>query len=120
MMVTAEGCVTVMLVWIDSQIAAAAHIDNQTVSDKSGYARHHFQRVFRRITGEKLGAYIARRKLIYAADQLICTDKQVTDIALDIGFHQVSSFCRVFKNKYGYTPNRYRIIMRAIHATDEN
>ncbi len=49
-----------------------------------------------------------RTRLTRAADLLSHTDESIAQIALDVGFSNLSSFNRNFKEKYGMTPSAYR------------
>ncbi len=52
--------------------------------------------------------YVRRMRVKFAADQLVCTDKALVEIALEAGFAHQSHFCRVFKAGTGMTPGAYR------------
>ena len=47
-------------------------------------------------------------RLSHAANILTNTDENIAQIALDVGFSNLASFNRNFKEKYGTTPSRYR------------
>ena len=48
-------------------------------------------------------------RIQYAQNMLECTDKPVSDIALECGYHGNEHFCRQFKEKTGLTPGQYRV-----------
>jgi AraC-like DNA-binding protein len=55
-------------------------------------------------------AYIQRRRLERAASRL---DKEggdvtITGIAYDVGFNDLSSFCRAFRRRFDMSPSDYR------------
>ena len=52
--------------------------------------------------------YALRRKLYYAAKELVSNDKKIIDIANLFGFESHNSFCRAFKRIYGVTPSLFR------------
>ena len=52
--------------------------------------------------------YALRRKLYYAAKELVSNDIKVIDIASSFGFESHDSFCRAFKRVYGVTPSIFR------------
>jgi AraC family transcriptional regulator len=61
------------------------------------------------MTGETLGAFIARVRLEHAATLLGARPRRpVTDIALECGFASPSSFSRAFREAYGMTPSDWR------------
>lgn len=55
---------------------------------------------------------IETRKLIEAKNQLIYTEKSVSEIGYDLGYNEKSYFTRVFKNKISKTPTEYREVIR--------
>jgi len=57
---------------------------------------------------------IETRKLIEAKNQLIHSDKSVSEIGYDLGYNEKSYFSRVFHNKLSVTPTQFRELTRAI------
>ena len=57
---------------------------------------------------------IETRKLIEAKNQLIHTDKSVSEIGYDLGYNEKSYFSRVFHNKLSITPTQFREITRKL------
>lgn len=53
---------------------------------------------------------IETRKLIEAKNQLIHSDKSVSEIGYDLGYNEKSYFTRVFHNKLSVTPTQFREI----------
>lgn len=72
------------------------------------YSEFHFIRFFREQTGLTCVQYINLIRLDMASRLLKETSLSITEISLDVGFDNVSYFIRVFKNKYGLTPDKYR------------
>jgi AraC-like DNA-binding protein len=60
--------------------------------------------------GTTPSAYIQSRRLDHAAHELAQArrDAPVTQIAFDAGFNDLSTFCRVFRRKFGVAPREYR------------
>jgi len=52
--------------------------------------------------------YALRRKLYYAAKELVRSDTKVIDIATAFGFESHDSFSRAFKRLYGVAPSVFR------------
>lgn len=52
--------------------------------------------------------YLNNYRLTRAKEQLLSTNNTVTSIALSSGFERAGYFCRVFKEKYGCPPNKFR------------
>ena len=57
---------------------------------------------------------IETRKLIEAKNQLIHTEKTVSEIGYELGYNEKSYFTRVFHNKLSVTPTEFREMTRAI------
>ena len=63
--------------------------------------------LFKKHVGMPLSAYIRSRRL-YAARDLLLTDKPISEIAYDLGFCSESYFISCFKRQFGQTPRRAR------------
>ncbi len=81
-----------------ARLAAAARI--------SGF---HFLRSFKGITGVTPHQYILRARLREAALRLILGSDGVLEIALDIGFGDLSNFNHAFRAEFGLSPRAYRV-----------
>lgn len=57
---------------------------------------------------------IETRKLIEAKRMLLHTEKSVSEIGYDLGYNEKSYFTRVFHNKMGITPSRFREMTKSI------
>lgn len=62
---------------------------------------------FKKQTGMDLSEFI-RRKKIQEAEQLLETDRSLSDIGVLLGFSSQSHFTRVFKEIHGMTPTEFR------------
>lgn len=67
-----------------------------------------FKRDFRRHFQESPGKWLLRKRLDYAAAVLQSTRTQVTEVAFDSGFEDVSHFSRVFRDRFNRAPSAYR------------
>lgn len=100
------GFICELKYWLDSNIDHANKIND--VARKAGYSKWHLQRLFKKMTGEKLGTYIRKRRLLMAAEALRQTDQSVLDISLAYGFNSQQTFTRAFKKHFQCPPARYR------------
>ncbi len=101
-------------------------IDLYDISSAAGFSVPHFYRLFKRLTGDTVGSYINRRRLLLAAGDLLNSDKSVSRIALEYGFESHDVFTRAFKRVFGITPIEYRrrkgsppLIRQAIIISEE-
>lgn len=68
---------------------------------------------FKREVGCPVSRYIEDRVLQTAEEQLLCTDRTVSEIAADCGFCDPFYFSRRFHAVFGMSPTRYRQALRA-------
>jgi AraC family transcriptional regulator len=76
----------------------------------AGLSRYHFLRRFKSATGVTPHQWLLRARLGEAARQLATRRDPVTDIALEVGFEDLSNFIRSFRAEFGVAPGRYRAI----------
>jgi AraC-like DNA-binding protein len=74
----------------------------------SGRSLASFKRDFQHHFHSSPKKWINEQRLAHAKVLLEHTDKQVTEIALDCGFENVSHFIRIFKQQHGVTPSAVR------------
>jgi len=91
---------------IDNRITE--RINPQELAKESGYSTFHLHRLFSRVTGTTLMAYVIRRKLQYALYDLSCGEK-IIDVAMKYGFETHAGFTKAFKKCFGCSPSLYRI-----------
>ncbi len=73
-----------------------------------GRSRSYISHLFKKLTGRSIRAYCNELKLFSAEKLLRTTEMSVTEIAFESGFEDTSYFVRLFKEKYGYTPYKYK------------
>jgi AraC-like DNA-binding protein len=74
----------------------------------AGLSRYHFLRSFKHATGTTPHQWLLRARLRESAQRLIASRDPVTEIALDVGFDDLSNFIRSFRAEFGMSPTRYR------------
>ena len=85
--------------------------ERQPLSDlarTAGLSPYHFLRVFKGVTGVTPHQWLLRARLREAAHRLVTSRAPVTEIALDVGFEDLSHFIRTFRAEFGVSPSRYR------------
>jgi AraC family transcriptional regulator len=73
---------------------------------------HYFCRAFRKSVGMPPYRYLLGRRIERSKELLACTDKDVTEIALEIGFSSHSHFSTAFRRAVGHAPSTYRNSVR--------
>lgn len=86
----------------------AEQIPVAKLAELARLSRFHFCRSFRRSFGVSPHRYHSIRKIERAKVLLANPKTSVTNIALDIGFQETSSFTTVFRKLVGHTPSNYR------------
>lgn len=82
-----------------------------TVEDVARHAfqsRWHFQRIFRFVTGLSVYAYLKKRRLAEAGNDLLLTRDKIIDIAFRYRYEAPEAFLRAFRKEYGALPSEYR------------
>lgn len=80
-----------------ADLAQIAHLSERQLNRR-------FQETFRMSTQE----FIVRTRIQAASDELLGTDKSLSQIALDHGFYDQSAFTRQFRQHTGETPLHFR------------
>ncbi|MEX0281416.1 MAG: AraC family transcriptional regulator [Arenibacterium sp.] len=73
-----------------------------------GLSRPHFFKLFKMQMGITPNLYLNTLRTEHAIDELVMTQKTVTDIGLDLGFASQASFTRFFSSNVGIPPTDYR------------
>lgn len=69
---------------------------------------YHFLRVFKEVTGTTPHRWLTRARLRDAARRLATGCERITQVALDVGFEDLSNFVRSFRAEFGVSPRAYR------------
>lgn len=84
------------------------HLQVDQVAKLVGMSRSHFSRLFKRQTGfspqEYIVAYRLEKGMQLLGDPAL-TQKEIADL---LGYPDVSTFSRIFKQKYGISPGKFR------------
>ncbi len=102
--------------WLDAN--AHEPVDLERAARQAGLSSFHFLRLFARIVGVTPHQYLLRSRLRRAAWALAADDRTVSDIALDVGFADLSNFVRTFHRAAGVSPRGFRQAARAADAND--
>ena len=73
-----------------------------------GMTESRFSRFFRRATGNSFTDFVNLVRVNRACHLLMETDRRVTDICYEVGFHNVANFNRRFRDIKGMTPTEFR------------
>jgi len=85
----------------------ATEITLEEAANYIGFSKYHFTRLFKQYTNTTFYDYLCHKR-ISAAQQLLSSDMPITEIAFQVGFNNVTSFCRCFKKLTNCSPSEYR------------
>jgi AraC family transcriptional activator of mtrCDE len=117
---TSRGAATTTRLWTaatDDRIAEAvdgvladpgAEWTIDRLSTAAAMSRATFLRHFTQDVGTTVGVFLARARLMAAAELLGSTDATVATIAGQVGYRSESAFSRAFRAEVGTTPARFR------------
>jgi AraC-like DNA-binding protein len=92
--------------WVDVHFNKPIQLNQ--VAELASLTEHAFCRAFKRATGKTFLQYLNDKRVHEAAQLLIETNRQITDIAYDVGFTNISSFNRYFKKVKQHSPSDFR------------
>lgn len=94
-------------VWIDANSQSDIGLDGAAA--EAGLSSFHFLRLFSQVLGVTPHQYLVRSRLRRAA-RLLAEDhgRPVTEVALDVGFADLSNFVRTFHRAAGVSPSGFR------------
>lgn len=78
------------------------------VAKIAGYGKSNFCKLFKKITGESFHSLLNKRRVNLSLGLLTETDMPISNIAEEVGFEQVNTYFRVFKEITDTTPGAYR------------
>ncbi len=81
----------------------------KTLASEANYSEYHFCRVFKRHMGMSPKKFVTFRRIERAKELLIASgDMNISMVALEVGFNDVSGFTKSFKKHTGATPTSFR------------
>lgn len=86
-----------------SQAPSAAEVAREL-----GISESRFSRFFRRATGNTFTDFVNRLRINRACQLLMESDRYITSICYEVGFHNVANFNRRFLEVKGMTPSEFR------------
>jgi AraC-like DNA-binding protein len=104
--------------WIDAH--AHEPLDLDQAARHAGLSVFHFLRVFARVLGVTPHQYLVRSRLRHAARLLAEGARSITDVALDVGFADLSNFVRTFHRIAGMSPRAFRDAARGRRKVAED
>jgi AraC-like DNA-binding protein len=92
--------------WLDAN--SCEPISLAGAAKQAGSSAFHFLRLFSRVLGVTPHQYLVRLRVRHAARLLAEEARSITDIALEVGFSDLSNFVRTFRRAAGVSPRAFR------------
>lgn len=74
----------------------------------SNYSYRNIQRIFKYSCGETIGAFQQRLRVENAYKMILYTQESLTSIGIEVGFANIASFSKAFKQHFGISPKAAR------------
>jgi len=94
------------LLWIEAHYADP--ISLRRVANEAAMSPFHFSRTFKAVVGVGFRDYLTRLRVEKAKEILRASDGDVTDVALMVGFSNLSCFYTAFRRTTGQSPCAWR------------
>ena len=78
------------------------------LAERLGCSPFHLSRTFHRCVGLSLRAYFGGLRTSLAAERLLCGERDLTALALDLGYFDHSHFTNAFRSEWGLPPSKLR------------
>lgn len=91
-----------------------AHSSFAEITEELHYDPSWLSREIKRKTGKTYTQLVQEKRLAQAAFLLRNTDRNVSDIALSVGYENISYFHKIFADAYGKSPRHYRLQERTL------
>ncbi|HFV9242383.1 TPA: helix-turn-helix domain-containing protein [Enterobacter bugandensis] len=109
---SSSGIASQVMFWLDEHYQEKFRLD--ALAAELGRSRSYVSRKFHAETGEKIHHYLNTLRLRKACECLLHSDASVREIAVRVGFSDVTWFISAFKKGIGETPLQYRKNHRAV------
>jgi len=78
------------------------------LAEKVYLTPHYLSSIFIQEKGIGINKYIKNARMEKARELLLSTNMKISDVCEQVGYSNLSYFCRSFRNEYGVTPDQYR------------
>ncbi|MCM1117979.1 MAG: AraC family transcriptional regulator [bacterium] len=96
-----------MVSYVESHVTDS-RLDVRRMGQKFGFSENYIRELFAGQVGMSIMRYHRRRRIILSAAQLLHTDRNILDIALEWGFGSHEAYTRAFCRVIGMSPSDFR------------
>jgi len=93
---------------LDIEKGVNSSVNAAVLSKKYGFSEGHLSRLFRFAFKQSIASYIRSRRLAASLNDILKTNANILDVALEYGFEYEQSYIRAFKREFGITPGDLR------------
>lgn len=94
--------------YIEANITGRISLDD--LSKLTFISPFHLHRIFTAMTGSTIGSYIRARRLTKSLEDLLESDRNIIDIAIQYNFGSHEAYTRAFEKQFHTTPAEYRTV----------
>jgi AraC-like DNA-binding protein len=80
---------------------------SEELAKTAGMSLSTFKREFKKQFGISPGKWLREQRLYRAKIMLKNPDKNISDIAFELGYNDVAAFSKAFKSETGYSPSEF-------------
>jgi AraC-like DNA-binding protein len=104
------------LCFIENNLSNPFNLDE--IAAVACLSKFHFCRLFKKYLGSSPVRFAIHRRLLMAKTLLHRGDRQITTVAVQSGFSDLSEFNRQFKKTFGVSPSHYRVSRKSDDASN--
>jgi transcriptional regulator GlxA family with amidase domain len=93
---------------IQITLSNLAHVTLMQAAHAANLSTRHFSRRFKQETGLEWRQFRLHARLLWAMELLLESHLQITQVAYQVGFNNLSAFAKAFALLTGETPSCYR------------
>lgn len=97
-----------LLTYIRHNVYDSKKVSLEAIGKRFGLSKNYVGAFFKKHTGENLQSYLINYKLVLAENRIRHSHLSLENIALDLGFTDLSHLNKLFKRKFGVMPGKYR------------
>ena len=83
-------------------------LTSDSLADVAHLSPYHWHRIYKAITGESAAATVKRCRMHNAAAALLRTNTSLAQVGASVGYPEIHSFTRTFRQFYGISPGKFR------------